>query len=244
MNRFTIKIIAITTMLIDHIGAILFPQAMYPQAIWLRVIGRLAFPLFAWMIAQGFRYTRSRRNYLIRLLIFAVICEIPFQLAFSGHGTNVLWTLALGLIAICAWEAIQDKVLGAAAVLACGIAALALKTDYDIYGVATIFLFHLFGETEDRGKLAGSLLVLNLVYLPITYNLWEMILNNGDIVRILARLENVMLQTLSMFSLLFVFSYNGRPGPLKAKYLFYVFYPGHILILYLIAHFGHIGIGM
>ena len=239
MNRFTIKIIAITTMLVDHMGAILFPQA-----IWMRMIGRLAFPLFAWMIAQGFRYTHSRRHYLIRLLVFAVVCEVPFQLAFPGHGTNVLWTLSLGLTAICAWEAIEDKMLGTAAVLACGLAAMALKTDYDIYGVATIFLFHLFGESKDRGKLAGSLLALNLIYLPISYGLWETIFANSDYWRILARLENVALQTLSMFSLLFVFTYNGKPGPLRAKYLFYVFYPGHILILYLIAHFGHIGIGI
>jgi len=239
MNRFTIKIIAITTMLIDHMGAMLFPQA-----IWMRMIGRLAFPLFAWMIAQGFRYTHSRRKYLIRLLIFAVICEVPFQLAFPGHGTNVLWTLALGLTAITAWEAIEDKVLGAAAVLACGIAALALKTDYDIYGVLTIFLFHLFGDAKDRGKLAGSLLALNLIYLPVSYGLWETIFTRSDSWMILARLENVILQTLSMFALLFVFTYNGRPGPLRAKYLFYAFYPGHIFILYLIAHYGHIGVGI
>jgi len=239
MNRLTIKIIAITTMLIDHMGAMLFPEAF-----WMRMIGRLAFPLFAWMIAQGFRYTRSRRHYLIRLLVFAVICEVPFQLAFPGHGSNVLWTLALGLTTICAWEAIEDRVLGAAAVLACGIAALALKTDYDIYGVATVFLFHLFGESKDRGRLAGSLLALNLIYLPVSYGVWEMIFANTDYMHILGRIQSVALQTMSMFSLLFVFTYNGRPGPLKAKYLFYAFYPGHILILYLIARFGGIGIGL
>ena len=119
----------------------------------MRVIGRLAFPLFAWMIAQGFRYTHSRRNYLIRLLAFAVICESTFSDSRSPVTVPMssgLWHL--GLIAICAWEAIEDKVLGAAAVLACGIAALALKTDYDIYGVATIFLFHLFRKSGGQGQ--------------------------------------------------------------------------------------------
>lgn len=243
MNRFWIKIVAITTMLIDHMGVILFPGFE-----WMRVIGRLAFPLFAWMIAMGFRYTRSRRRYLIRLLVFALICEVPFQLAFPGHGSNVLWTLALGLIAICAWGAIEDKVVGAAAVLACGIAALALKSDYDIYGVATVLLFHLFREKEDRGKLAGSLLLLNLIYLPFSYKVWSTILDYENTARVaqllFLRLQLVLIQTLSMASLFFVFTYNEKPGPLKAKYLFYAFYPAHILVLYLIAHFGHIGIGL
>jgi hypothetical protein len=238
MNRFWLKITAITTMLIDHIGAILFPEAL-----WLRMIGRLAFPLFAWMIAQGYLYTRSRRNYLLRLLVFAVICEVPFRLAFPGHGSNVLWTLALGLTAICAWEALEDKILGGAAALACAIAALALKTDYDFYGVATVFLFHVFRERKDWGKLAGCLLALNLIYLPITNGFWEVLFSGGSQRQIIVHAANVLLQTLSMFSLLFVFSYNGRPGPLKAKYLFYAFYPAHILILYLIARFAGIGIG-
>lgn len=242
MNRFWIKIVAITTMLVDHMGAILFPDAM-----WMRVIGRLAFPLFAWMIAEGYRYTRSKRKYLIRLLAFAVVCEVPFQLAFPGHGTNVLWTLALGLIAICAWEEIEDEIVGAAAALACGIAALTLKTDYDIYGVATVFLFHLFGKREERGKLALSLFALNIAYLPFMYGVWPLVFHQNGLAApaqmLYARLSLVVMQTLSIASLSFVFTYNEKPGPLKLKYLFYAFYPVHILILYLISHFGHIGVG-
>ena len=104
LNSFTLKIIAIITMIIDHIGYVFLPvgTAYYDIA---RAIGRISFPIFCFLIVQGFFHTRSHINYLIRLLIFALLSEIPFDLAFHKtlfywNSQNVFITLALGLFAI------------------------------------------------------------------------------------------------------------------------------------------------
>ncbi|MFN2363319.1 MAG: TraX family protein, partial [Halarsenatibacteraceae bacterium] len=78
MSSFQIKMVAITTMLIDHIGSIIFPEYII-----LRVIGRLAFPLFAFLITEGYRHTSNINRYLVRLSIFALISQYPFWLAFG-----------------------------------------------------------------------------------------------------------------------------------------------------------------
>lgn len=98
IDRSVLKWIAVLTMVIDHVGAILFPDQ-----IWMRVIGRVAFPIYAYCLAEGFRYTSDYRRYLGRLALFAILSEIPFDLAFYGvpfsfAHQNVFFTLTLGLI--------------------------------------------------------------------------------------------------------------------------------------------------
>ena len=100
LSREGLRRIAACTMLVDHIGATLFPGVL-----WLRCVGRLAFPIFAFFLGEGFRFTHSRRQYLLRLVLFALLSELPFNQMVYGRwiapsGQNVLWTLALGLCAI------------------------------------------------------------------------------------------------------------------------------------------------
>ena len=108
LSRESLRRIAACTMLVDHIGATLFPGVL-----WLRCVGRLAFPIFAFFLGEGFRWTHSRRQYLLRLVLFALLSELPFNRMVFGRwiapsGQNVLWTLALGLCAIaCAQRATQ-----------------------------------------------------------------------------------------------------------------------------------------
>ena len=96
MSSFKLKMIAITTMLIDHIGVILFPNIL-----WLRLIGRLAFPLFAFFITEGFRKTSNLKKYLQRLFILALISQLPYWTALGmDAGLNIFFTLTLGLLAL------------------------------------------------------------------------------------------------------------------------------------------------
>lgn len=100
LSSFAIKLIAISAMLTDHIGCIL-----YPDAVWLRCIGRLAFPLFVFMLTEGASHTHSMKRYILRMLVFALITEIPYNLAFNGTllytgSRNMLFTLTLGLCMI------------------------------------------------------------------------------------------------------------------------------------------------
>ena len=107
LNGFHLKLIAVCTMFIDHMGDTLFPGVM-----WLRCIGRVAFPIFCFLIAEGCVHTHDRKKYALRLFVFAVLSEIPFNLmtgraVWNPYDQNVLWTLLLGA-AVC-W--IMDGVL-------------------------------------------------------------------------------------------------------------------------------------
>ena len=98
LNGFHLKLIAACTMFIDHMGHTLFPTVL-----WLRCIGRLAFPIFCFLIAEGCVYTRDRRKYALRLLVFALLSEVPFDLMVGGtvwypYSQNVLWTLLAGAL--------------------------------------------------------------------------------------------------------------------------------------------------
>ena len=98
LSAMTLKYIAMATMLVDHMGYVLFPWIL-----WLRCVGRIAFPIFAFQIAEGCIRTHDRRRYALRLLLFAVLTEVPFDLAFSGRPLdpsyqNVLWTLLAGAL--------------------------------------------------------------------------------------------------------------------------------------------------
>lgn len=219
LNSFHLKVLACLTMLIDHIGAIFFPTFYL-----LRIIGRLAFPIFAWMISNGYQYTSNRRKYLFRLGVFALISQFPFSLAFHRQllsDLNIFFTLALGLVAIHLHEQIQSRSGKAAAVLGIAFLAEILNTDYGLYGVVTIVLFWIYRQ-DFRGLVKMQLLInLGLVLPAIVVTLggeWSALLGT--------------MQAVSVLSLLLIRRYNGELGP-KVRYAFYAFYPGHLLVLYL-----------
>lgn len=216
MTGTAIKLIAVISMLIDHIGFIFFPQLKI-----LRIIGRIAFPLYAFFIAEGFCYTKSKPKYLIRLILFALISEIPFDLGFfdsvwmPGY-QNVFFTLALGLSAIWIIDEFRKKgtfyaVLGyiAAAVLA--FLANKIKTDYEAYGVVLVVLFYSLKEH----KVVLSVAFVAAAVLSSLYYFWNPIL------------------IFQLLALPLIWLYNGERGADSKlmKYAFYVIYPAHLLIL-------------
>ncbi|MBC7959065.1 MAG: hypothetical protein H7X94_04285 [Vallitaleaceae bacterium] len=223
MTSSTLKIIACLTMLVDHTGAIL-----YPNEIIFRIIGRLAFPIFAFLLVEGYIHTRDVKKYLFRLGIFALISEVPFDIAFHSvkfiefQSQNVFITLFIALLAITLYE--KAKNIGVIfAIFLVALFALVnefLRADYGLYGVLIIFGFYKFKDNK-----------MNLVFWVLFINL----LMSAQYASFAGRFTfRGMLQLFEVFSFVLIFAYNGKKG-LNLKYLFYIFYPGHLLILHWIS---------
>lgn len=210
MNSTQLKLLALLSMLIDHIGVILFPQLSS-----LRILGRLSFPIFCFFVAQGFLYTSSRSKYSLRLFLFAVLSEIPFDLAIKGrfldwNSQNVFFTLLTGLCALFVLEQYLNR-YPLAALAGVGIlsaAAQFLSMDYGWYGVILIVLFYVCEKNK---------VVLSLSFV---------LLNTGFSI-----LSQSSTQPYAASALLPLCFYNGKRGKHPLKYLFYLFYPVHLLAL-------------
>jgi len=217
LSNSNLKIIAIISMLIDHIAVVNLFNIENSNLIYLmRIIGRMAFPIFAFLIVEGFYYTRNLNKYFTRLLIFAFISEIPFDLAiyntiFNFTHQNVFFTLALGLLSISLYDKykVKSKSLGFIYVLLICLFSIILRTDYNIFGILMIFVFYYF--RNNFNLITFNIILINL----ITFSL---------------------IQIFAILSLLFIFLYNNKKG-LSLKYLFYVFYPGHLLTLYFLTSY-------
>jgi len=239
MSTFMLKIIACILMLIDHLGA-----ALFPDVIILRLIGRLSFPIFAYLIAIGYSKTNSFSRYLYRLSIFAAISQIPFSLAFSEginiHNfsdflrffvgnpdphLNVFFTLTIGLIAIRVWDKGESIIGKITAVLVLGITAQFFNTDYGVYGVAMIVAFYAFRNSKIK-TIVSQNIVFIVFFAP---QILLTSLNYPDVPIKLIWFN----QALSLLSLIFISTYNGGKGK-DLKYFFYAFYTVHLLIIGLI----------
>ena len=137
-----IKLIAMATMLIDHIGAVFFPNAL-----WLRIIGRLAFPLFAWGIAMGYMRTSNWKIYAIRLLAAGLISQLPYSLLFQNNHLNICFTLLAGLLALKVLDSRNQwiRVFGLISIMAL---VHIFDFEYGNYGMLTILVFITTGIME------------------------------------------------------------------------------------------------
>lgn len=219
-----LKIIACVSMLIDHIGIVFVDNNLF-----MRAVGRLAFPIFAFLLVQGLLRTSGVRRYLLRLGIFAVVSEIPFDLAM--HDTiwypgaqNIFFTLTAGLFAIYAME--SRGTIGRWKVeiaLAAALLAELLRFDYGMAGVGIIVMFYLI-EKERSGADAHT-----LAYFNKKQNLEIVVLSS--LVYILCLGMNQLYALLAMIP---VNMYSGERGRMKLKYFFYLFYPLHLLLIWFI----------
>lgn len=225
MSGAQLKLIAIITMLIDHMGAILFPEAQV-----MRIIGRLAFPIFAYFIGEGFFKTKDVKKYQWRLLIFAIISQLPFYLAFNHKFyLNIFFTLFLGLYAIKSY----DKSGDIGVIWGIGILAQVLNTDYGIYGVFTIYFFYKY--REDFKTLVKKQVFLNVIFVAVMFSIGALsaLSRGGNISWVLMNSLGLLMQSISLLSLFLIKRYNGERGR-SMKYLFYTFYPAHLIILWII----------
>lgn len=211
-----LKLIACLSMFIDHLGAVCFSGMM-----GFRIIGRLAFPIYCFLLVEGAVHTRNMKKYILRMGIFALISEVPFDLAFyhrlvyTGH-QNVFFTLGLGLLAIWFLEHpieqldIPDVLYKLLVIIAAGLIAEFFNTDYGFTGIAVICIFYYL-----RGQ-------PRLKY-PIA-------------VILLAAMGGV--EVYAVLALIPILLYNGQRGrQTKAmQYGFYIFYPAHLLLIAALYH--------
>lgn len=136
-----LKLIALITMLIDHVGFIFFPYDLT----W-RLIGQLAFPIFAFGIAEGYTYTRDWRKYLLRLLILAIISQPIFLLTFKSSDLNVV-TLAGGLLLIYCYESLKSWFLKYLSIILVLVSAWYFNFEYGALGVLLILVFYILEKS-------------------------------------------------------------------------------------------------
>jgi hypothetical protein len=228
-----LKWIAVITMTIDHIGLCFMGTTPYYS--YFRIVGRMAFPIYCFLLVQGFYHTRNVNKYMLRLLLFALISEVPFDLMISGRwidfsSQNVYFTLLLGLISlrICSACAQKNKEwLGFVSLLAVSVIAYIMRTDYYVWGILIIFIFYFVENESAPYEVKNN---------PQTENT-----QRGN----LCSIEAVVLQILvflmmggrqiyAAFSLIPIMMYKGTKGKASVKYFFYAYYPIHMLILYAI----------
>lgn len=237
----TLKLIACTFMLLDHVMKVfqaeLLAYLSYPVYSIISSFGTVAFFIFAYMVAEGVRHTHDVRRYMLRLLIFALISEVPFRLAkgiilyvppFSLFGTqNVIFTFLYGVIACVAYDYFCDRGkwgYGWGCVVFMTLLAFILETDYYSYGVMTVFLMYIVKERRQR----LILLSVMILFFFITGEIMPEILLYGFTPSSLYRYVSVLI--ISQLNVLLLSFYNGSRGR-GGRYFFYIFYPVHLLLI-------------
>jgi len=237
MTGFALKLIAIASMLIDHSGVTFRGLLDYRVYEAMRSLGRIAFPIFVFLLAEGCRRTSNMKKYLLRLGLFALVSEIPFDFLFANTESpgpktiflefgyqNVFFTLFLGALAVWYYQRVMKErpeafgsVLNLTALGLIIAAASLLRTDYDSVGAAAVFFC--YAAKDKRWQAPLLFVIFSVFYLSEAKSLLDLWAIGGVAV--------------SAVCLLF---YNGRRGrPLK--WAFYVFYPLHLTALGLVYHF-------
>ena len=235
MSSFLLKLIAAVTMFIDHMGLILFPGQMI-----FRVIGRIAFPLYAYCIAEGFRYTRNRWHYFLRIFILGAVCQIVYAFVDDDLllGILISFSIAIVIMALCdgvkaclrgqksrlnlliervthkSLSADADRVLSTA--LACTSIVLAfvlcmlVDVDYGFFGIMLPVLTSFFDDRGQRFVMFASTLLALCIDMTGGFTI----------------------QYWSLLTIPIIAAYNGKPGKYRMKNFFYIFYPLHLVVLY------------
>lgn len=207
-----LKLLAMLTMTIDHIGVILLPQYRI-----LRIIGRLAMPIYAFMIAEGCHYTHDRRAYLLRLLGLALLCQVVYAAVDRSLYQCILVTFSLSVGLICAVGNARKKKTPGSILAAVGLAAAVyflcekmssfvpgFHVDYGFWGVMLPVIVYFGGRNIGAFTLGTLLLCLSYGHTQW----WAML-------------------TVPLLAL-----YNGQRGKLRLGRLFYLYYPAHLVVLY------------
>lgn len=220
LSQEALKVIACMTMLLDHVGA------MFVRGYTLRIIGRIAFPIFCFLMAEGAYYTKNPRKYALRLLIGALLSEIPFDLAFqrglTWRSQSVMVTLLLGFLAVEAIQNTQNNLLKLLAVSAGFALGQLLQTDYGGYGVLLIVLF---SQTRRKWWLQTVLVAMFA---------WMM-----DSVPVQVLGMRIPIEMFALLAMLPIGCYSGRKrsDSKVLQWAFYLFYPVHLTVLVVIRYF-------
>ena len=240
VTSFVLKIIAIISMLMDHTSAALY-NAIPTEMNWLyntgRMIGRMAFPLFCFMIVEGYYHTRNKWRYLGSLIFLAVISELPFDAIFSNSDfklnynyQNVFFTLAIGLLTIILAGEISARVTN---IFLSGVlqlfmiqimlfAAGMLKSDYGSLGLELILMIYYFEKIPVLLKKDN----LKFIFAATAVLAWFIYFDS---------VRGSIIESYGLPAVILIMLYNGKRGDYKIpKYVFYFFYPVHLIILYFV----------
>ena len=225
-----LKILALISMTIDHVGVVLFPQYEI-----LRIIGRLAYPIFAYMIAEGCFYTRNKKRYLGGIAALGLVCQLVYFFAMGSLEQSILTTFVLGIITVYAMQLADERrdALGAGAVVAAisldAFVCLALPVllvgtdftiDYGFFGAllpAICYVPRIFCSDSDDKKRREVTLACCAAGLAL--------------VSLTAAGGPLSVQWWSLIALVPLALYNGQRGKWRMKYLFYVYYPLHLVVI-------------
>lgn len=220
-----LKMIAAIAMLIDHIGAELFPQITV-----LRVIGRLAFPLFAYFIYEGFQYTHSKRNYFFRILSLGLLCMIVYYLYSGELYGNVLITFSLSILVMFGISlfrqrmggTIKDKISGFllffGSVFCAWLLCTQITVDYGFLGVLLPGMAELARSLNQKRKEQIALVVFSVGLFLLSRQM-------GGV------------QYFSLLVIPLLIAYNGKRGVLNLKSFFYWFYPVHLAAIGVVSQY-------
>ena len=206
-----LKVIAVVSMTIDHVAYYILDQQLGMGDTWLyetmRCIGRFAFPIFAFLIIEGYHHTRYVGRYMAALLVTAIVAEIPWHLLGNEGSHNVVFTLLLGLVVVFLIDHIHDALwLMLMETALFFIIATMLNTDYTWHGICLMVVFYLFRKHRGLTSLFGFPLLMEYGIVG------------------------------SAIGLAIPLMYSGRRGFVKGqwmKYLFYIYYPLHLMVIYL-----------
>ncbi len=231
LNRTQIKYIAIAAMLLDHVAVFFLTPDKYPNLVFLyvimRIVGRMAGPVMFYFIAEGYRYTSSKIKYGIRLLCFGILSQIPYSLArygtISGTNLNVMITLFMSFLMLATVEKMKDKVMKGIIVVTFMI--LTSFSDWGVLGPFMVWLFYIY--REDRKKQLISYISLCLAEIVMSV----LIIMSGAIAW-----YEVIWQIGMALPAILIYIYNGGSGKKNIinKWTFYLFYPLHFLMFWLI----------
>ena len=225
-----LKIIAAITMALDHVGLMFFPNV-----IWLRVIGRLTFPIFAFMSAQGCKYTKNRVKYFSGLFLLGVLCQVGYYIFAGSLYGCILITFSLSVIIIYATDNVKEKfivyessclekilsvVILAIAITGAVVLNRMFEIDYGFWGVMVTVFASLFQWRDSSAPQWAKKLDTNFVH----------VISMGVGLCILSMVLGGI-QHFSLFALPVLLFYSGKRGKWKMKWFFYVFYPLHLVVL-------------
>lgn len=234
ITSFHLHILAMAAMLCDHIWF-----ALASGNDWLTSIGRIAFPIFAFMIVEGFFHTKNLKKYVKRLLFFAVISEIPFNLIAGGGifyplHQNVLWTFLIGIGLIWINEKFAKKGVAIRFLVGAGTAALGFLLglislcDYHYAGILTVLVFYFFRGRKPLDFIAQAVC--------LWYINFEIIGGFSYILNIFGTEVYFPQQGFALLALIPIWLYRGKQGIYNKaiKTVYYWFYPAHLLAIWLI----------
>lgn len=222
INAFTLKLIAIFGMTLDHIGIVFGEQLSLFPKIMLYALGGLTFPIMAYLLIEGYKHTSNFKRYALRLLLFAVLAQLPYMWAMQTISLNVLFTLLLGLLTIYLHDHMKNRsAFKFLFLILCLVSAI---MDWSLLGVPMVLLYHIVKGKWQR-LIIPILPTIALMLLQTALMFFIPEVSAEDTLPSLAFAVIGCSLTVPLLA-----KYNGHRGP-SLKYLFYLYYPAHLVVL-------------